>query len=84
MTKEYMKSNRSPFEIRTNLLEIAQNYLQKQWEANNELARATFLDAMRTGIAAQHDWEKYAPKYFDFSEITKKAQELYGFVQNKD
>lgn len=82
MTKEYMKSMRSPFEIRTNLLELAQDYLQKQWEANMDFARAAFLESLKQGMTTQADWEKFAPKYFDFSDVISKAKELYGFVND--
>ena len=30
------------------------------------------------------DWEKFAPKYFNFDEIVSKAKELYGFVNDKN
>lgn len=81
---DYMKgASRNPFEIRTNLLQIAQNYLQKQWEAADELARAAFMEQMKQGMAAQADWQKFAPKFYNFEDIVNKARELYGFVNNK-
>lgn len=82
MTKEFMKSTRTPFEIRTNLLEIAQDYLQKQWEANMDFARAAFMETLKQGMTTQADWEKFAPKYYNFEDIVAKAKELYGFVND--
>lgn len=80
----YMKgAARNPYEIRTDLLQIAQNYLQKQWEAADELARAVFMEQMKQGMAAQADWQKFAPKFYNFEDIVTKARELYGFVNNK-
>jgi len=81
--KEYLKSERNPFEIRTRMLELAQEYLESQYEANMEFARQAWLEAMKIGAASLKDWEQFAPQKYDFAEITKKAQELYGFVQNK-
>ena len=80
---EYLKTNRTPFEIRTELLEIAQQYLEKQWEAQQEFARAAFMELLKQGVANQSDWSKYTPKYFDFNDIIAKAKELYGFVSTK-
>ena len=80
---EYMKTNRSPFEIRTDLLKIAQDYLQKQYEANAALARATAQELQKTGVAFQSDMRTEVPKYFDFEDIILKARELYGFVNTK-
>lgn len=78
------KFERNPFEIRTRMLELAQDYLEDQYERTMEFARQAFLEQMKVGAATLADWEKFAPQKYDFSEITKKAQELYGFVQRKD
>ena len=80
---EYLKTNRTPFEIRTELLEIAQKYLEAQWEAQQEFARAAFMELLKQGVATQSDWSKYTPKYYDFNDIVAKAKELYGFVSSK-
>ena len=85
MTKEYLKTKeRNPFEIRTRMLEIAQEYLETQRNANMEFARKVWTEQMATGAATLADMEKYVPKMYSFDEITKKAQELYSFVQKKD
>lgn len=80
---EYMKTNRTPFELRTDLLKIAQEYLQKQYDANLELARGSWLALQRDGVALQSDLRTELPKYFDFSDIIAKARELYSFVNSK-
>lgn len=79
----YLLQNKTPYEIRTQLIEIAQNYLQAQYEANLELARATFDKMVKHGYAMQSEWEKHLPKMYDFNEILEKARELYQFVDNK-
>ncbi len=79
MTQE---TNRSPFEIRTRMLEMAQEYLQRQYDANLEFAKNAFVEATKTGMATQKDFEQYMPNMFDFDEIESKAQELYKFVSN--
>ena len=47
-----------------------------------EFARAAFLETVKQGMATQADWEKFAPKYYDFNDIVSKARELYGFVND--
>jgi hypothetical protein len=84
MTKEYLKTNRTPFELRTDLLKIAQDYLEKQYNANMELYRATMQSLQQDAVALQSDLRTELPKYFDFQDIITKAQELYGFVQKRD
>ena len=78
------KFERNPFEIRTRMLEIAQDYLEDQYERNMEFARAAFMESIKIGASTMADWEKYVPAKYDFNEIAKKAQELYSFVQKKD
>ena len=80
---EYMKTNRTPFELRTDLLKIAQDYLQKQYAANMELYRATQQALQQDAVALQSDLRTELPKYFDFQDIITKARELYGFVSTK-
>lgn len=74
----------SPFEIRTRMLEIAQDYLKAQYETNLSLAQATFQELQAAGKTTQEEWTKYVPQMYDFNDIIKKAQELYGFVSKRD
>lgn len=80
---EYMKTNRTPFELRTDLLKIAQDYLHKQHVANMELYQATQRALHQDMVALQNDIRTEMPKYFDFQDILNKARELYGFVSTK-
>ena len=76
--------NKNPFEIRTRMLEIAQEYLQQQYAVSLDFARSTFDELVRNNQAAITEWQRYAPKMYDLSDIVKKAQELYGFVSKRD
>lgn len=82
----YLSGNkdRNPFEIRTRMLEIAQEYLETQYKANMEFARKMWMDQMSAGSATLADADKFLPKMYSFEEIIKKASDLYGFVQKKD
>jgi hypothetical protein len=77
-------SERNPFEIRTRMLELAADYMQQQFLAAEDFAKASFTEMVRVGQAAQQDWQKYAPKMYDVKDIVAKAQELYGFVTKRD
>ncbi len=73
----------NPFEIRAEMLKMAQDYLEKQQEINTQFAKQAFDQLVVTGQKVQADWQTYAPKMYDFSEVIAKAKELYGFVNAK-
>jgi hypothetical protein len=73
----------NPFEIRAQMLEMAKEYLEKQQEINTEFAKQVFDQLVVSGQKVQADWQTYAPKMYDFSEVVAKAKELYGFVNAK-
>jgi hypothetical protein len=73
-------STKNPFEIRTELLTLAQEYLQNQYEANKQFAEQTYHQMVELGKVQPEDWAKFAPKFYDFKDILAKAKELYGFV----
>jgi len=77
-------SDRNPFEIRTRMLELAQEYLSEQYATNLDFAKQAFDELVHTNQAVAQDWQKYAPKMYDFGDIVRKAQELYGFVSKRD
>ena len=65
------------------MLEMATQYLEKQQEINTQFAKQAFDQLVVTGQKVQTDWQQYAPKMYDFSEVVNKAKELYGFVNAK-
>jgi hypothetical protein len=73
----------NPFEIRAEMLKMAQDYLEKQQEINTDFAKRAFDEMVKSGQKVAEDWEQYAPKMYDFSEVINKAKELYGFVNAK-
>ena len=80
---KFLNHNKSPYEIRTQLLEIAQKYLQTQYELNMEIYRAIFSQMMKHNYASMNEFEKIAPKMYNFSDIVEKAKELSEFVNTK-
>lgn len=74
---------KNPFEIRTEMLQMAKDYLDQQWHINVDFARRLFDESVEQGRCAAEDWEKFIPKQYTVDELTKKAQELYAFVEKK-
>jgi len=72
----------NPFEIRAEMLKMAQDYLQKQQEINLDFAQQTFEQLVKEGKKVADDWKEYAPKMYTFDEVLKEANKLYGFVKD--
>jgi hypothetical protein len=73
-------ASKNPYEIRTEMLHLAQTYLHGQFEANKTFAEQTFKQMLELGKAQPEDWVQFTPKFYDFKDILAKAKELYGFV----
>lgn len=72
-------SNKNPFEIRAEVLELAKEYMDKQTQMHieytkkmQELGQATFKDLAT------------AYKPYTFEELMAKAKEMYSFVSTKE
>ena len=72
----------NPFEIRAEMLRMAQEYLTKQQEINLDFAGRTFEQLVKEGKKVAEDWKEYAPKMYTFDEVLKEANKLYGFVKD--
>jgi hypothetical protein len=74
-------SNKNPFEIRADILEMAKDYMDKQtalnvqyWEKMMAVGAATIKEAQAANV--------YTP--YSMEELMKKAQEMYSFVSKKE
>lgn len=65
-------TNKNPFEIRTDLLKMAQDHLISQYHAN--------VDFMREFSTKVADAVVEAPKYPTLEDIMEQAQKFYTFV----
>jgi hypothetical protein len=72
-------SNKNPFEIRADMVQLAKEYMDKQWEANMDLMNNMYDQGKATVEQVQ---EAYKP--YTVEEMMKKAQEMYSFVSKKD
>lgn len=69
-------SNKNPFEIRSDVLAMAKDYMDKQ----NELNMAFFNQMVEAGKKTIDE----CPKMYTMEELQEKAKEMYSFVSNKD
>ena len=72
-------SNKNPFEIRTEMLHMAKDYMDKQWEMNYYFTQQMFDQGKKTAEEMQAALKPYSTE-----EMMKKAAELYSFVSKKD
>jgi hypothetical protein len=76
-------TNKNPFEIRAEMLQLAKDYMDQQYHMNIQ-----FLENMvAEGEKARKDIEdqlKDAYKMYSMEDLMTKAQEMYSFVSKKD
>ena len=77
-------SNKNPFEIRFDVLNMAKEMMDRQYE----MAQTQFWQQLDQCKEASKDvtevFEKYTPKMYQPSEMMEKAEELYKFIVKKD
>jgi hypothetical protein len=75
-------SNKNPFEIRLEILKMAKEYLETQYNTNLAFAQSVFTKALESGQVMQDNFQSFIPKSYSIEDIMKKSQELYGFICN--
>ena len=73
-------SNKTPFELRFDILSMANDFLEKTQATNMEFATKAFKIALEQGKATADEWQKFTPVGYTFADILKKSEELYSFV----
>jgi hypothetical protein len=76
-------SNKNPFELRTDILAMAKDYMDQQYQLNVQFAQRAFDEALAAQKVSADAWKKYVPEMYTIEDLMKKAQELYGFVSSK-
>jgi phage host-nuclease inhibitor protein Gam len=72
-------TSKNPFQIRSEVLELAKEYMDKQTAMNIEYA-----EKMKALNEIKLEEYTKAFKPYTFEEMMTKAQEFYSFVSNKD
>ena len=75
---------KTPYEIRFDLLTMAKDLLDRQYEQSVAMAWQALEKGMETNKTLYKDLEKYVPKMFTPEEIIEQAERLQGFVSKKD
>ena len=73
-------SNKNPFELRTEILTMAKEYMDRQMEMNRDFAQRAFEDAIASGTATAESWKSFVPTMYTVEELMKKATEMYSFI----
>jgi competence protein ComGF len=72
-------SNKNPFEIRSEVLVLAKEYMDKQVAMNIELAEKM----LEIGKITSDDYVK-AFKPYTYEEMMEKAKEFYAYISTKN
>jgi Tfp pilus assembly protein PilF len=72
-------SNKNPFEIRAEMLQLAKEYMDTQYHMNIEFAEKA-LEAGRKSVEDVQDMYKM----YSMEDLMEKAKEMYSFVSKKD
>jgi len=75
---------KNPYEIRFDLLSMAKDLLDRQYEQSSTMAWEAMTKAMETNRDLYKDVEKYVPKMFTPEEIIAQAEKLQSFINKKD
>ena len=72
-------SNKNPFEIRAEILEMAKDYMDKQAQMNVEFATKMFEAGQASAEELKIEMTPYS-----MDDLMEKAKEMYSFVSKKD
>ena len=72
-------SNKNPFEIRADMLALAKDYMDQQYQMNIQLAEKLAEQGQKTLAELQETYKMYSTE-----ELMAKAKEMYSFVSTKD
>lgn len=72
-------SNKNPFEIRAEMLQLAKEYLDNQHAYTVSMTELLFKEGSATVSELQKAYTMYSPE-----ELMKIAKDMYSFVSTKD
>tara|TARA_Y100000385_G_C12562324_1_gene412678 strand:- start:52 stop:273 length:222 start_codon:yes stop_codon:yes gene_type:complete len=71
-------SNKNPFEIRAEMLQLAKEYMDQQYHMNISFAEKMIDE----GKMQMEEFQKVAEMY-SMQDLMEKAKEMYSFVSEK-
>ena len=72
-------ANKNPFEIRAEVLQLAKDYMDQQYQMNVQFAEKAFEEGMKTF----EQYQQTVTAMYSTDDLMKKAQEMYSFVTDK-
>lgn len=76
-------SNKTPYELRLDILALAKSYLDNIQQLENEVAKAAFIHTLQKNSASIEDWDHFAPTQYTREELLAVARDMYGFIMTK-
>jgi hypothetical protein len=77
-------SNKTPYEVRLEILSMAKDYLDQIRNCQLDFARAGFEKSVELGKATMDQWQSFMPQQYSIADVMKHANELYSFINKKD
>ncbi len=71
--------SKNPFEIRSDMLQLAKEYMDQQQYQNLEFSKKMYDQ----GKLQMEEWQK-ASQMYSMEDLMEKAKEMYSFVSKKD
>ena len=72
----------NPYQIRTDVMSMAKEMLDKAYDTQMTLAYAVMNQYKENSEQALDAWDRYVPKMYTPGELKKQAETLYEFVSN--
>ena len=73
----------NPYQIRTDLLSMAKEMLDKAYDTQMQLANAAMDQYKDNAELALDAWKRYIPKMYTPEEVKAQAEKLYEFDTDK-
>ena len=72
-------TQKNPFEIRAEMLQMAKDYMDQQYKMNIQLSTDMYDQGQKNMVELQDAYKMYSVE-----DMMEKAKEMYSFVSKKD
>ena len=72
-------TQKNPFEIRAEMLQMSKDYMDQQYKMNIQLATDMYDQGQKNMVELQDAYKMYSVE-----DMMEKAKEMYSFVSKKD
>jgi len=73
-------ANKNPFEIRSEMLQLAKDYMDQQQHLTMMFAEKAFEENKKTF----EEYQETMTSMYSMNDLLEKAKEMYSFVSKKD